>query len=133
MKKTLIVSALIALSLTSSGGVFAQRDGHSSDHYYGGDRTQQQNYERHDNNRNDNFRNDSSHTDRSYSHGENHSDHARLTYQDHTQNAAPNYRWNRDSRVSNDYRNSRHIVDYQHGRQESRPWRRDHRDHAGSN
>ncbi|WP_426193061.1 RcnB family protein [Massilia sp. DWR3-1-1] len=122
MKRTLIASALIALSMAASGSAMAQRDNDRNDRNDHGDRGnhgQQQNQGRNDGPRGDNNNNNR----RMYD--------AKNFRRDDHRGGGPRHDLRRGQRLNQEYRNNRYVVNDWRARRLSAPPRGQHWVQAG--
>jgi Ni/Co efflux regulator RcnB len=108
MKTKLIASALIALSMATSGSAFAQRNDHGNDRDGRNDQSYQRDNDRRDNDRNgdarrDNDRNDSARYD-------NDRRDARQYRRDDNRGGGPRHDLRRGQRLDQEYRGNRYVV-----------------------
>ena len=145
MKRTLIASALIALSMAASGSALAQRGDHGHDR---NDRTQWQNNDRHDSGRYDNDRNDrrydNDRNDRRYDnerserrdgprgHSAYRDNDGRHDYRDDSRGGGPRHDLRRGQRLGHAYRGNRYVVNDWRARRLSAPPRGHHWVRAGN-
>lgn len=128
MKKTLIASALIALTLATSGSAFAQRNDYGHDRDYRNDRNEQSyqrggdryDNDRYDRNRRDNGRYDNNRYD------------ARQYYRDDRRGGGPRHDLRRGQRLDQQYRSNRYVVSDWRARHLSAPPRGHHWVQAGN-
>ncbi|MCC2970684.1 RcnB family protein [Massilia sp. IC2-476] len=127
MKSTLFASAMIALTMATSGSAYAQRGDHGYDrdnrngHAYG------QDSRRYDNDRRDNdrrFDNDRRNNDRYYD--------ARQYHRDDRRGGGPRHDLRRGQRLDREYRDSRYVVTDWRARHLSAPPRGHHWVRAGN-
>ena len=126
MKSKLIASALIALSLASSGSAFAQRSdhGYDRDHRNGNGNAYSQHNGRYDNDRRDNDRRDYRNGDRYYD--------ARQYHRDDHRGGGPRHDLRRGQYLGKEYRDSRYVVTDWRVRHLSAPPRGHHWVRAGN-
>lgn len=128
MKKTLIASALIALTLATSGSAFAQRNDYGNDRDYRNDRNEQsyqRGGDRHDNDRYDRNRRENGRYD-------NNRYDARQYYRDDRRGGGPRHDLRRGQRLDQQYRSNRYVVSDWRARHLSAPPRGHHWVQAGN-
>ena len=127
MKSTLIATALIALTMASSGSAFAQRSDHGNDRDNRDGYNQSRDNDRHDNDRHDGPRgNAGSHrdNDRYYD--------ARQFKRDDHRGGGPRHDLRRGQRLSKEYRDNRYVVNDWRDRHLSAPPKGHHWVRAGN-
>ena len=140
MKTTLIASALLALSLTASGGALAQRGDHGNDRDDRNGYAQRQDNDRYDRARIDRDhnrdrhdgprgydRNDRNDNARNYQRGD-----ARNFYRDDRRGGGPRHDLRRGHRLGHEYRGNRYVVSDWRARRLSAPPRGHHWVQAGN-
>lgn len=138
MKRNLIASALIALSMAASGSAFAQRGDHGNDRYDNdrNGRAEQRDgrYDRHDNGRYGNGRNDRHDRDGRFDRNDRHGryDNAQHFRRDDFRGGGPRHDLRRGQRLHQEYRSQRYVVSDWRARRLSAPPRDHHWVRAGN-
>ncbi|MCA1854769.1 RcnB family protein [Massilia oculi] len=143
MKSTLFASALIALTMATSGSAYAQRNDHGYDRDQRNGYAHGQDQRRHDNDRRDGMRgNDRDHRDyrdnrdhRGNGHdlrGQDRYYDARHHVRDDRRGAGPRHNLRRGQRLDREYRDSRYVVSDWRARHLSAPPRGHHWVRAGN-